>query len=243
MNESKFELLKDLPGIKKGTIDTAENWREYFRIIPSEHPDWFREVKPFKVGDWVITNGYSELYDGKALRITRFYEDRYFYFEPCLADSHNSEIENIVRLATTEEIRCRLDAERIKRGIVKGVKIKCLRGWSEQDNEGGIIKTDAFVYSGGDSFWTNDHRGMDYCVYENGVWAEIIKEEEKIMICGYEVKISDDKTTIHVGCRKYYNGNIENLRQEMEFLKIQSIKIEGVEVSKETIDKIWEKIK
>lgn len=67
-------------------------------------------ISEFKVGDYVITKGYSDSYDGRLLRITKFsdvYPDCAFFevFDSGYYKvSHNFEIKMISRKATPEEI-------------------------------------------------------------------------------------------------------------------------------------------
>ncbi len=57
----------------------------------------------YAVGDSVITEGYSENYDGEVLKITRI-KNECCYFEPSV-DDHNFGISHIKRHATAEEIQ------------------------------------------------------------------------------------------------------------------------------------------
>lgn len=61
----------------------------------------------FKVGDWVITEGYSKDYDGKPLEIIQIKNDgeKYFYFEQQTHPDHNFASYHIKRYATSEEIQ------------------------------------------------------------------------------------------------------------------------------------------
>lgn len=67
---------------------------------------WFNPVyeEPYKVGDWVIFEGYSSDYDGKAVQITKIESDFYVYFTPSEKSSHNASMAHIKRKATQEEI-------------------------------------------------------------------------------------------------------------------------------------------
>lgn len=71
---------------------------------------WFEKIyeEEFKIEDWVIVNGYSPLYDNKALKITRIYEDaynlKYYDFQQKPKDKLGFYYTSIVRLATLEEI-------------------------------------------------------------------------------------------------------------------------------------------
>lgn len=67
----KYELLKDLPNIKKGEImedcgggcmpvDPYKNYKFFTYYIPSEYPDWFREVpEEMNDGRWYPRMGDS----------------------------------------------------------------------------------------------------------------------------------------------------------------------------------------
>ena len=62
-----------------------------------------RECK-FKVGDWVVTNGYSKMYDGKVLRINRVSEvTNCYWFDQSVYQEHNFG-EHSARLAFPHEI-------------------------------------------------------------------------------------------------------------------------------------------
>ena len=67
---------------------------------------WFNPVykEPYEVGDWVIFEGYSSDYDGKAVQITKIESDFYVYFTPSEKSSHNASMAHIKRKATQEEI-------------------------------------------------------------------------------------------------------------------------------------------
>lgn len=67
---------------------------------------WFNPVygESYKVGDWVIFEGYSSVYDGKAVQITKIESDFYVYFTPSEKSSHNASMAHIKRKATQEEI-------------------------------------------------------------------------------------------------------------------------------------------
>lgn len=99
-----FRLLKLYPGcpnIKVGEIQygpqdytfNRNEWKEFWEPVYKEQ---------YKVGDWVITKGYTSEYDGKALRILRIKDNNYCFFNK--VNNHNFSIRNIVRKATLEEI-------------------------------------------------------------------------------------------------------------------------------------------
>ena len=68
-----------------------------FRIKPEE--------LKYKVGDKVITKGYSDDYDGKVLTINQIDYDMYCYFDEANNKTDNFRIIQIARFATEEEIR------------------------------------------------------------------------------------------------------------------------------------------
>jgi len=72
----------------------------------------------YKVGDYVITDGYSKNYDGRVLKITRINEGEFCYFEVLdggyYTDTNNFGIQRIKRLATMKEV---FEAQRL--GAIK----------------------------------------------------------------------------------------------------------------------------
>lgn len=66
--------------------------------------------------------------------------------------------------------------EEAKRRYPAGTKVKCLRGRSEKnDNETGII-SEGLKRRYDSSIWADGSR-YNLCIYDNGKWAEIVKEE------------------------------------------------------------------
>jgi len=105
--------------IKKGEIFRKMNSKfykvsltgvtEYSKHLPREIVESWEPIyeEEYRVGDFVITEGYCDIYDGKVLEITRIKkvnEDRYCFFEPNGSEKHHFNIKSILRKATEEEI-------------------------------------------------------------------------------------------------------------------------------------------
>lgn len=75
-----------------------------WRAIVESPKEQVVDNEEFKVGDWVITKGYSPNYDGKGLKITKIKDNKYCYFEPCENTTHNFGIEHILRKVLPHEI-------------------------------------------------------------------------------------------------------------------------------------------
>ena len=247
----RYKLLKDLPDVKAGVIfehrsgwcvslNTKEREINYPITIVNSNPDWFEKIEEpkFKVGDWVYYDKKSARQDGSNMR-SGYYRiiglrmaweliaelDATTHCRECYA--------NDLRLATPEEIKAHLIEEAKRRGLVMGVKYFSADG---NNFEARQIKGD-FYYCNNDMLTD----GWGGCVYCQGKWAEIIKQEEKIMVGSYEVKFGADY--IVVGCKRYSELDVLNLLSAMEYLKITSIEIAGVKVPLETVKKIAERLK
>lgn len=72
----------------------------------------YEKMVEAREGDWVITEGYSSLYDGKVLRINLVTKDGACYFDGSEHPSHNFFMEHIKRKATELEIQ--EEKERVK---------------------------------------------------------------------------------------------------------------------------------
>ena len=153
----------------------------------------------------------------------------------------NSEIADRLK----EEILIK-EAER--RGYKKGVKVKCLKDWHTKDQNGdGTIKTNDFMYeTSTDILWT-DSNSIDYCIYEQGKWAEIVKDE-KIIVNGHEMHKDGDRIWFGNQCTKFTTYQMNNLNRAIKDFnsgevwtncKIKSITLDsGVTMDIETINKI-----
>jgi hypothetical protein len=102
---SLYVLVKNFPTNYAFKEDKDEAYHIPKEIVETWEPVYEEE---YKVGDWVITKDYSGNYDGKALKITKLFEEydiTYAYFEPNNSTSHNFVFpDNILRKATPEEI-------------------------------------------------------------------------------------------------------------------------------------------
>jgi hypothetical protein len=128
----------------------------------------------FKVGDWVIgIKGGTPIAPSRVFGI-KGNELQYYYW------AGNKETPSWmgsewVRLATHSEIESHLKG--IVRGKYQGVVIKEIRtGCLEHTLGNGLIR----FYST-DDIWTENNDGATMsCVYDKGMWAEIIPEKKKL---------------------------------------------------------------
>lgn len=101
--EINSRVIKDIQG-------------EFFQL-KGDHSLWFKlsdlppkteNMQEYKVGDVVITEGYTNDYDGKPLEITKIDKislGTYCYFTPCESRGDSFALSDIKRLATPEEIK------------------------------------------------------------------------------------------------------------------------------------------
>lgn len=102
------------------------------------------------------------------------------------------------RPATPEEIKNALTEVCKRKGIVPGATVKCLY-------EGALykVKTNDWTFkenhsTHGCTLWASEPGDGGPMVYNNGQFAEVVKEpEEKITIGGYEVKFFNKSTNQH----------------------------------------------
>ena len=90
-------------------LHEQKTWRlasieEIQQYLPDGHPDKIKVDREFKVGDWVITNGYSFNYEGIPLKIKEIRQNCYIYFENSKFPTDNFHLKHIIRHATPEEI-------------------------------------------------------------------------------------------------------------------------------------------
>lgn len=97
----------------KDEIEVADDfYQEMRKACTSEQHRLFDEIfgaeQKFKVGDHVITKGYTDEYDGRVLKIKRIECGRRLYFDVLdggyYHSEHNFGFEDTVRHATAEEI-------------------------------------------------------------------------------------------------------------------------------------------
>ncbi len=100
----------------------------------------------YKVGDWVITKGYANEYEGKALQITRIEDDRYCYFEPKNSETPNFSIGMIDRYATESEIEAAENTCPYKDGELIFVKDDNYIDWNLRRSTGRMVAKQVQVY-------------------------------------------------------------------------------------------------
>lgn len=176
----------------KGNIKiyTFEEWldkfghkSEYLKQNQKEE-QWIPQV-----GDYVITKGYSDSYDGRILKITKIDSNRYCYFEVFdkgyYDKNHNFGKESILRKAFPHEIPTQ---ELSKEDLLAEAKRRFPIGTKFIDADFGdeveVMKNDHTVVTKDkkiQSIIVHTTRGkkgkLTYNdVYKEGTWAEIVKE-------------------------------------------------------------------
>src|SRR5690606_7724316 len=118
----------------------------------------------------------------------------------------NSLSSDNVRLATDEEI---------KRILTKVAKIKYPIGTTIINTYGEKVKLkqDNTIYS------FHDHNQIyasfsDGLIYNDGVWAEIVKDPE-LIINGYDV-VKDDNATVKIGCQQFHIHHIISMKSLLD---------------------------
>lgn len=225
---------------------------------PSKFPEFWEEIKhEFKVGDW---SGYCIFYNNKSYK-TIF-----------LIGEMKTSIDGITTVyCNTGIVRCNLSSlidvtskevdeylcEEAEKKYPAGTRFKSLNAGVVYMSNGKSRIMDSgkeiAMYLKDQSEWESA------TCYKNGEWAEIEKDELKIgtwpvTFESYQEQIgkpasptacasTQTRTKVKVRCRTYLDSEVKTLRQQLEFFGIDSIEINGNKISKETIDKIWEKLK
>lgn len=163
-------------------IYTFEEWldkfghkSEYLKQNQKEE-QWIPQV-----GDYIITKGYSDSYDGRILKITKTDSNRYYYFEVFdkgyYDKNHNFGKKAILRKALPHEIPTQelskedLLAEAERRYPV-GTQFKsALIG--DTNPYVGYVKKGMYFSKSENVIWNGDSVGF---IYHNGTWAEIVEE-------------------------------------------------------------------
>lgn len=103
----QYEFLLDNV-YKFGFDDRNGEFTKYFEPSTKEaYEAQFKKNEEYKVGDYIITQGYSNNYDGRILQITKIYNDCGWFkvFDGEYYDSsHNFDMNNILRKAFPHEI-------------------------------------------------------------------------------------------------------------------------------------------
>lgn len=173
-----------------------------------------------------------------------------------LKDSNKNWSEKGLRLATESEVKEALIKEAKRRGFKDGVKIKNLLTCSMDDTcSNGFTYIDYNFFT--DTLYAAETYNGDPVIYKQGKWAEILPQEEKIKIGGYEVKFHkanqrcqksganfcQDGTNIdgHVFTPEFWQA--AKLISEHSKAKIMVGCSKQFDVSLETINKILDKLK
>ena len=148
---------------------------------------WYKPVKKYKIGDWVIFNlgtgdVVRKIISNEEYDIKNSSKLNSDYREWMTERAADSNFKNIKRLATESEIKQHLSTLAKEKGLVKGAKVKRL---SVLDNT-----TTNIVQEDDDYYIEQD----EYCksgiiLYSNGKWVEKI-EEPKFTFGGYEVSFT-----------------------------------------------------
>ena len=207
----QYKLIKKYPGSRElgtmveGIIPDAAgaNVSRYTDYIGGEYewheiedyPEYWEPIKEpqFKVGDWIYQIAYR--FVDRICKVNNEGQ--------VLMDDHN-DITNYwnpkkLRLATPQEIETHLIAEAKKRGFAKGV----LHKWAHL-NDIRITDSDEWRYNSEQDWLTVISSKMNFIIYHQGQWAEIVKEEPT-KIGEYEVKFGNDGDSkfVSVGCKHY----------------------------------------
>lgn len=142
----------------------------------------------------------------------------------------------IERPATDKEVEEALIKEAKKRGFKEG----CVANNSKV--HGGIYENNklnrgySFHFIDGGLYYGNlEFNDSQFCIFKNGKWAKIIKDEP-IKIGGYEVV--KEQYGFKIGCKKFRTEFIKELQQAMESQSLTKVSFDGIETDLETINKI-----
>jgi hypothetical protein len=182
-------------------------WEESKQIIKEKPMETNNE---FKVGEYVITKGYSTDYDGRVLKITKI-SNGYYYFE--ILDNgyynknHNFDDSCILRRAKLEEIPTKDLSNEELLSIAKtyypiGTKFICPSFTKATENNEGNIVTHHAISISYDGNITGS--GFYYLRHDNK-WAEIISSPNEIkgIKPSDEIEIGDE---VEVTQRDYEFG-------------------------------------
>jgi hypothetical protein len=120
-----------------------------------------------------------------------------------------------VRLATEEEIKEKLISMYKEKGY-EGRRIKLLVGWSKGDESQRVMTDGAYTYSKFNDNLSVSDRSVEYTVYENGEWAEIV---DSLTFAGKPVEITDNE----VKCC----GETGTHEQVLDIWKVQGLSFGG----------------
>ena len=147
-------------------------WSGIKKDIEKEFPKLFKEDELF-VGKWYYYRNWLIEYAGKTTHLTANYgfDDNGNYFYDSKQNSFGNTPKEWV-LATDEEVERALIKEAKNRGFKEGVRFKSK--WMSRI----IAKLidGKFLFDNRLELCYKNDGGMLYTLFENGVWAEIIKE-------------------------------------------------------------------
>ncbi len=169
----------------------------------------------------------------------------------CNLSCGDSDLGVYYRPATTSEVEAALIAEAKKR-IKHQSKYKSVREVLDGDEYDGRTATGSYGINGtmGLSFSYNEktdtlyNMGFGlYVIYEQGQWATIIPQEEKIEIGNREVIIDKDNDLINVGCKTIYQIELQQISDLMRRCDFDTIQLDDHSpVSLKTINAILKKL-
>ncbi len=110
---------------------TFEQFKEH---ILKEKVEVKKEQWIPKVGDWVITKGYSKEYDGKPLKITNIYKSsdiNYCNFKPSREPFYNFDIKHIIRKAEGHEVYQQENLKGLVEDYIPGQQ-SIVTGWRDK---------------------------------------------------------------------------------------------------------------
>lgn len=146
------------------TLDCQFNVKYIARVLLEGY-----EIKPkYSVGDWVITEGYSETYDGRALKIIKISElfgEKFYYFENSEKTNHNFSERSIKRHATKEDIE----------------KEKERQWWAKHGREPWELKKNDVLAEGIFLYTVEKFLGEIVCLNKRTVPIHLIKENFKVV--------------------------------------------------------------
>ena len=227
MKETKWKVLKDLPQYEKGEIVSESVIRNNLNIkCPDGYPKWFEKVEEnkIKVGSWVKHQNWDVLFRVESIEDDMNYSAKLSPISIHIGNNYEAEellnhmCLDLSRLATTEEILAHLSAEALFRGFKSGVKLR------------GIFTNSEFLIRGNIQFEYNITKNIlllwsDKCesqhimtdkgfiiIYDNGKWAEIIKETKCIPyddcqpLLGTSIKVKENPSGIYLVTAATKNG-------------------------------------
>lgn len=215
---------------------------ERIKALEAELQQLKQDIKPeFKTG-WYKVNRYNDwlnYYDFENK--IRYGFDQYGnWMNPHSFDYYmhliNKDIDGGIS-ATESEVFEALKKEAIKRGFKEGCVANnskvhgCIYENNKLDSGYSFHFIDGGLYYGNLEF--NDSQ---WCIFKNGKWAEIIKDEP-IKIGSYKVE-KIEHGGLQIGCKKMNIEQILNIKKFMDKYKFTKVAFDGIETDLETINKI-----